>query len=503
VIADPSPTATLAAAIKQHSIASGLAVGSILLGIVVAAGGFALGAALVCLGIGISGFVDRRLPVLLMLLVLPFVAAFDDLALLSVAGGTLNFRLLFTGGIVIAIGPWLLRDRVRPDRIGIGLMGFVALLVILIPLNQVAPARALPEVGRWIAYAMAYLAGRHWFGSSRDFSLLTGALVVAMIVPAVSGVMQLASGTAPASTGFRIAGVYGTSPVSLALAMQMGALALVGGQLLRRRPASRLDWLAIGVLVVLVFVLVETATRLVFVSFVAAWLMVELLHRRPKALPVILLGTALVLITQSSLMDRITSVIPQPTSTPVIAPSGAAPSGAVPSGAVSDQPDDTITTGDPSLRYRLFVWSSMIPEWLESPILGRGTGSFAALFEAKSGHIGIAPHNDYLGVLVETGAVGLLAYLAIQLGVILALARRVIGTAGTGRTIAIIALAEFLALAVLNAINNAMLFLGGQLVLWVIVGSAISQGKSSDRPASQRPSDSRDVSVAERATQAS
>jgi hypothetical protein len=486
VTADPSPTATLAAAIRQRRVASALAVGPILLGFLAAADGFALGAILVCLGIGISGFVDRRLPVLLMLLVLPFVAAFDDLALLSVAGGTLNFRLLFTGGIVIAIGPWLLRDRVRPDRIGLGLMGFVALLVILVPLNQVAPARALPEIGRWTAYAMAYLAGRRWFGSGPDFALLTGAVVVAMLVPAASGAIQLAAGTAPASTGFRIAGVYGTSPVSLALAMQMAALVLVGGQLLRRRPASRLDWLAIGVLVVLVFVLVETSTRLVFVSFVAAWLMVELLHRRPKALPVILLGTALVLVTQSSLTDRITSVIQQPTSTPVVAPSGA-----VPSGAASDQPDDTIATGDPSLRYRLYVWSSMIPVWLESPILGRGTGSFAALFEAKSGHPGVAPHNDYLGILVETGLLGLLAYLAIQMAVITALARRVIGNAGTGRTIAIIALAEFLALAVLNAINNAMLFLGGQLVLWVIVGSAIAQRPSTDE------------SVAERATRAS
>ena len=466
--ANPSPTATLAAAIRQQSIASGLAVGAILLGLLVAAAGFALGAVLICLGIGVSGFVDRRLPVLLMFLALPFVAAFDNLALLSVAGGTLNFRLLFTGGIVIAIGPWLLRDRVRPDRIGLGLVGFVALLVILAPLNHVAPARALPEIGRWTAYAMAYLAGRRWFRSSLDFSLLTGALAVAMVAPALSGLIQLATGTAPASTGFRIAGLYGTSPVSLALAMQMAALVLVGGQLLRRRPASRLDWLAIGVLVVLVFTLVETSTRLVFVSFVAAWLMVELLHRRPKALPVILLGTALVLVSQSSLTDRITSVIQQPTSTPA------------PSGAASDQPDDTIATGDPSLRYRLYVWSSMIPEWLKSPILGRGTGSFATLFETKSGHAGVAPHNDYLGILVETGLLGLLAYLAIQLAVITALARRVIGKAGTGRTIAIIALAEFLALAVLNAINNAMLFLGGQLVLWVIVGSAIAQGPSSD-----------------------
>jgi len=237
-----------------------------------------------------------------------------------------------TGGIAFAIGPWLLRDRVRPDPIGIALLGFVVLLVALAPLNQIAPVHALPVIGRWTAYAFAFLAGRRWFGSSSDFSMLVAALIVGMIVPAVSGLIQLASGTAPASTGFRIAGVYGLSPVSLALAMQVAGLALVGGQLLRRRPASRLDWLAIGVLVVMVFVLVETATRLVFASFVAAWLMVELLHRRPKALPVILLGTALVLVMQSSLMDRIASVIPQPISTPVIAPSGATPSGGAPSG---------------------------------------------------------------------------------------------------------------------------------------------------------------------------
>ena len=187
--AESSASATLVTAIGQRRIASALAVGSILIGVLIAVGGFAAGAVLVCIGLGLSGFVDRRLPILLMFVMLPMVAAFDDLSLTSVAGGSLSFRLLMTGGIVFAIGPWLLRDRVRPDPIGIVLLGFVVLLVALAPLNQIAPVHALPVIGRWAAYALAYLAGRRWFGSSSDFSMLVAALIVGMIVPAISGLI--------------------------------------------------------------------------------------------------------------------------------------------------------------------------------------------------------------------------------------------------------------------------------------------------------------------------
>lgn len=66
-----------------------------------------------------------------------------------------------------------------------------------------------------------------------------------------------------------------------------------------------------------------------------------------------------------------------------------------------------------SLATRVYIWKEMFILAFHKPLLGYGIGSFKTL----SSHVlnwGIEAHNDYLKLLVETGALGLISYLVIQ-----------------------------------------------------------------------------------------
>ena len=115
----------------------------------------------------------------------------------------------------------------------------------------------------------------------------------------------------------------------------------------------------------------------------------------------------------------------------------------------------------------------MFDEWSESPILGRGTGTFATILEAQSGLQRVAPHNDYLGILLENGVPGLVLYIVLQLAVLLTLLRRFLITSPTERGILAGVAACFVTLNIMNVINNAVLFLDLQITIWVLIGATL------------------------------
>jgi O-antigen ligase len=77
-------------------------------------------------------------------------------------------------------------------------------------------------------------------------------------------------------------------------------------------------------------------------------------------------------------------------------------------------------TKETSIGYRLTFWKNTIEMLSKYPLLGTGTGGFekayAAQVEGKSGTAGVVtgdPHNQYLKILVEHGAIGLAVFLSI------------------------------------------------------------------------------------------
>jgi O-antigen ligase len=70
-----------------------------------------------------------------------------------------------------------------------------------------------------------------------------------------------------------------------------------------------------------------------------------------------------------------------------------------------------LTSSNNNLAYRFTAWRFYFQEFLRRPLFGHGLGSFLQIGKERLFHL-TNPHNCYLLVMVETGIVGLLAYLA-------------------------------------------------------------------------------------------
>ncbi len=72
-----------------------------------------------------------------------------------------------------------------------------------------------------------------------------------------------------------------------------------------------------------------------------------------------------------------------------------------------------------SMGQRLYFWQHSIDLIRKSPVIGYGTGSFATQFSRITGGKNLLtenPHNEYLMIAVQLGAVGLFAYLYFLAG---------------------------------------------------------------------------------------
>ena len=459
----------LAAAVRMRPIATAIVVASLLGGIALSLAGSALGAIPICAAVFLSGFVDRRLPCLTAVVLLPGLTAFHPLVLTDVDGSILNFRLLLTAGVGAALAPWVIVTRPRLDWVSWIFIALVAVIALGGLINREAPLKALPVIARFGDYLLAYLLARRTLGSPSGVILVLVAIAIGAIVPAVSGLVQLWTGTTLDVNGApRLTGVYSTSPVGLALGMQLAALALATIALRRLPRRSAMVWIGLLTFLVLTLVLDETASRLVFVSFIVGLIGIELLDRRWLAVPVIVLGTVVALALQPDLANRIATT-GRPSESIIPTLPGQAPGTSLP----PDLQTELEVHGDSSLRFRVYIWSVMFDEWSESPILGRGTGTFATILETQSGLQRVAPHNDYLGILLENGVPGLVLYIVLQLAVLLTLLRRFLITSPTERGILAGVAACFVTLNIMNVINNAVLFLDLQITIWVLIGATL------------------------------
>jgi len=65
-----------------------------------------------------------------------------------------------------------------------------------------------------------------------------------------------------------------------------------------------------------------------------------------------------------------------------------------------------------SFAWRTKLWSSSIPFFYDSPVFGSGIGNYELISKQIEGHY-MAAHNDYIRLLIETGLVGTVSFVAI------------------------------------------------------------------------------------------
>ena len=488
---DATAVWSVIAAARQRRSLSILTLAALLVGIALLALGLAVGVVGIGAGLLLLGFLDRRLSVLGVLVAMPGLGAFNGIVLADVDGHALDVRLILTGIVVAVLWVWIIRDRPRVGIVARTFAFFVVCVILLGALNHVAPLLALPVIARSLAYLGVFIASEAWMGSRRGAHAVMIAAVIGLLAPALSGLVQLVTGGGHVAADLsRLAGLYGSSPVGLALAMQIGVMIMAGGALLEG-IGRNVRWFAgIATLALMAFLMAQTSTRLPFLVTAGTLVVFEILRRRAVGMVIVVVAAGVLLLSSSGLVDRLGSTF-YPVSSPPPNPSySQLPPGSSGLHTLTSQPSSSsfLASNEPgadtnedrgggaaSLRFRLFLWRSMIAKWESSPIVGYGTGSFATLFQEETGLKRIAPHSDYIYILVEGGLLLLVAYLLVQgLAIAILLGRML---RGADARLPFVALAVLVATNVINNISNALLYVDLQLIVWAILAAVLAAGR--------------------------
>jgi O-antigen ligase len=135
---------------------------------------------------------------------------------------------------------------------------------------------------------------------------------------------------------------------------------------------------------------------------------------------------------------------------------------------------ETRGTANTSLAWRFYKWRTLIPEWEQAPVLGKGLGSTVTTEgTSENSTAGKQPHNEYVRYLVETGALGLICVLVAVSVLIGTLARQRRRSGGFGAAtlgIAVVAGCLFNALG-----DNTLLYsTTGYAAALVVAGALVS-----------------------------
>ncbi|MBX6328364.1 MAG: O-antigen ligase family protein [Pseudolabrys sp.] len=133
-----------------------------------------------------------------------------------------------------------------------------------------------------------------------------------------------------------------------------------------------------------------------------------------------------------------------------------------------------------SFAWRQFMWESAFADVADTPFFGKGLASFAPnslkffpLADSSRTYYrgGIGAHNAYVQAYYETGAIGLLCYVAIFIGVLLRAARHF----RNDRKGSVMLAAVVLAYMVINYSDNIFDYGALNLYFWGFVGTALAK----------------------------
>jgi O-antigen ligase len=431
--------------------------------------GFLLGLASLFAGWLLLASTDRRYLTLTIILGVPLTTFSWNLPILELSGRTLDVRLVINFAVAgIALVALVIAKRVRPTTAE---LLFVALIAWSIISGIVASDSYLtwgPPVARFVAYASMFALGRRYLLSSKDLAAAMTAVAIGFALPTVAGLAQYFMGQATfINDAARATAPGGRGPISLAFEGQVVlllAFALFATSITGRW--RRIGWIAAaivgggGVL--------ASATRLVTVTAWAGLASFAALRRAwPTVVGItILFGAAF--FVRPELLGRFLGTVSQP------------PSGPTQSVAPSRPPADQEFEVDPSVKFRLFVWSAILQEWTEHPVTGIGPGMTARVIASQSTATRAAPHNDYLGIFAELSLIGIALYLALQIAVLVGILRNALRVAEPlGSLLAMVGIL-FVSVDVLGVLNNPIYFFDIQVGLWALVGAALVQRPSAE-----------------------
>ncbi len=210
------------------------------------------------------------------------------------------------------------------------------------------------------------------------------AMYASSIVPLAAGFFQLFTGTGNTDTvGYnRVFGCF-NHPALYSMYL-LFIFCLAYSQFLDKRTSRKPLWAIYVALVVIQ--LLATYTRISWIAFALCFGYLSWVYgRRRYVIVAVGLGVLLLPVLGEQVLDRLVEI------------------------------EDALTARDVtdrnnSVGWRLYYWTKLIEAWERQPLLGYGAGATIPFGRSLMG-INISPHNGYLRVLYEAGAVGLSAFL--------------------------------------------------------------------------------------------
>ncbi|MHB8168797.1 MAG: O-antigen ligase family protein [Thermoleophilia bacterium] len=220
------------------------------------------------------------------------------------------------------------------------------------------------------------------FRTRRDLLLLLRVIVLSAIVPLAYGFYQLATGTGNLETaGFNRIDATFVHPNPYGFYLAVMLLLCIPLLLESKQTRERAFY---GALVTLMTVsIIFTYARAAWLSLLAGLVVLAAVRYRKLfiLMPVVL---GLLLFFVPSIFDRFQELM-------------------------------GFSQGQGSMYSRVTIWRYLLPYFYQSPVVGAGLGGFSDYMQEGLGYV-YMPHNDYLRVLIDTGVVGIVSYLAIWLG---------------------------------------------------------------------------------------
>ena len=321
----------------------------------------------------------------------------------------------------------------------------------------------LPPLLRWggnilIAVVGYYLTQKKYLTPS----LFRGALLIALIIPLAMGIVEMGLGLAPLLNGaYRISSTFNGSPLGYSL--------FLSGTILMLLSADRLTLLYKIVLALSLLMMVSTYSRLTLVALAISIVFVLFFQKRFK-----------IVFSLALLLSLLLVFVPFMTEQVITRFSGL---------SLTETDFADIWAEAQTMAYAPYWWRPDIDSssllrvktlvigldfWRQSPLQGNGFGSFVPNYEAVTGRSNVAAHNDYLLYLVETGVIGLMMYLMLQISIVAGLLRKIKGRNKRTRLFTVSIIGAYLAINILSFLSNSYYFYEIQLWIWLGVGMALA-----------------------------
>ncbi|MBI2237238.1 MAG: O-antigen ligase family protein [Actinobacteria bacterium] len=363
--------------------------------------------------------------------------------------GVLSVAFMLAGGL------WLLAQRasIRAPRSPLvrPLVAFTVAGSLSIAFSQ-DPLNAALDVVRLVTVVAILLVLNQLLLDQRKVNLVLGAVFASALVPLALGAYQLLSGHGLHHSGTfeRVKATF-VHPNPFAIYL---TLLIVTGVAVYRYLPRWLGRAVLGLIACCVILLLFTYTRSAWLATIAGVLTVGLLQGR-RAVAIMGLAIVVLLLTLPSTAARF-----------------------------QDLEQRTQASGTPanSLVWRFVYWKQAL-ELNSNPAFGIGLSTVQEATTVEK-----EPHNDFIRVYVETGLVGLAAYLWF-LAVMVRVAGRAIrfSARGLNRGIAVGFAASLVSFLLLSLVSNVITQL---VILWyfaTLAAAAVAVPRIVPEPAPARP----------------